>query len=167
MTAARIHARAPELSIAAVIVVADQLTKGLVRAKLAEYDSVKVIPGLLDITRAHNTGAAFGILNGVEFPYKAAVMVFVALVALAAVGLYALTLPDAQRVARVGLAMILGGALGNLIDRALTGHVVDFVDVYWRTYHFWAFNVADSAITAGVVLMLLDVLGVGRAPKTI
>ena len=56
---------------------------------------------------------------------------------------------------------------GNLIDRALTGHVGDFVDVYWHSYHFWAFNVADSAITAGVVLMLLDVLGVGRAPKTI
>jgi signal peptidase II len=63
--------------------------------------------------------------------------------------------------------MILGGAFGNLVDRALTGHVVDFVDVYWRTYHFWAFNVADSAITIGVVLMLLDVLGVGRASKTI
>jgi signal peptidase II len=162
-----IRNRAPELSISAIIVVADQLTKALVRAKLAEYDSVKVIPGLLDITRAHNTGAAFGILNGVEFPYKAAVMVLVALVALAAVGVYALTLPDEQRIARVGLAMILGGALGNLIDRALTGHVVDFVDAYWHSYHFWAFNVADSAITVGVVLMLLDVLGVGRAPKTI
>jgi signal peptidase II len=162
-----IRRRAPELSISAIIVVADQVTKALVRAKLAEYESVKVIPGLLDITRAHNTGAAFGILNGVEFRYKAVVMVFVALVALAAVGLYALTLPDEQRMARVGLAMILGGALGNLIDRALTGHVVDFVDVYWRTYHFWAFNVADSAITVGVVVMLLDVLGVGRAPKTI
>jgi signal peptidase II len=167
MAPASIRNRAPELSISAIIVVADQLTKALVRAKLAEYDSVKVIPGLLDITRAHNTGAAFGILNGVEFPYKAAVMVLVALVALAAVGVYALTLPDEQRIARVGLAMILGGALGNLIDRALTGHVVDFVDAYWRSYHFWAFNVADSAITVGVVLMLLDVLGVGRAPKTI
>jgi signal peptidase II len=167
MPRASIRRRAPELSISAIIVVVDQLTKALVRAKLAEYDSVKVIPGLLDITRAHNTGAAFGILNGVEFPYKAVVMVLVALVALAAVGLYALTLPDEQRMARLGLGMILGGALGNLIDRALTGHVVDFVDVYWRTYHFWAFNVADSAITVGVVLMLLDVLGVGRAPKTI
>ena len=63
--------------------------------------------------------------------------------------------------------MILGGACGNLIDRAVTGHVLDFVDAYWRGYHFWAFNVADSAITVGVALMLLDVLGVGRAPKTI
>jgi len=162
-----VRRRAPELWISASVVAADQLTKALVRAKLAEYDSVNVIPGLLDITRAHNTGAAFGILNGVEFPHKAVVMVLVALIALAAVGLYAVTLPAEQRMARVGLAMILGGALGNLIDRALTGHVVDFVDVYWRTYHFWAFNVADSAITIGVILMLLDVVGVGRAPKTI
>jgi signal peptidase II len=159
--------RVPELWLSVIIVVADQATKALIRSRLPLYDSVNVIPGLLDITHATNTGAAFGIMNGVEFPYKAAVMVLVALIALAAVGLYAMSLPAEQRVARLGLAMILGGAFGNLIDRALTGHVIDFVDVYWRTYHFWAFNVADSAITVGVVLMLLDVLGVGRAPKTI
>ena len=159
--------RAPELWLSGFIVVADQVTKALVRAKLPLYDSVNVIPGLLDITHATNSGAAFGILNGVEFPYKAGVMVLVALVALAAVGLYALSLPPQQRVARLGLALILGGACGNLIDRALVGHVLDFVDAYWRDYHFWAFNVADSAITVGVGLMLLDVLGVGRAPKTI
>jgi signal peptidase II len=159
--------RAPELWLSAFIVVADQVTKALVRTKLPLYDSVNVIPGMLDITHATNSGAAFGILNGVEFPYKAVAMVLVALIALAAVGLYALGLPAEQRVARAGLALILGGACGNLIDRALAGHVLDFVDVYWRDYHFWAFNVADSAITVGVALMLLDVLGVGRAPKTI
>ena len=158
---------APDAWLSAAIVVADQVTKALVRAKLPLYASVNVIPGLLDITHATNNGAAFGILNDVEFPYKAAVMVAVALVALAAVGIYALSLPAHQRAARAGLALILGGACGNLIDRALVGHVLDFVDVYWRGYHFWAFNVADSAITVGVVLMLLDVLGVGRAPKTI
>jgi signal peptidase II len=159
--------RAPELWLSAVIVVVDQATKALVRARLPLYGSVNVIPGMLDVTHATNNGAAFGILNGVEFPYKAVVMVFVALIALAAVGLYAVSLPAEQRVARAGLALILGGACGNLIDRAMTGHVLDFVDVYWRDYHFWAFNVADSAITVGVALMLLDVLGVGRAPKTI
>ncbi len=159
--------RAPELWFSAIIVIADQVTKALVRAKLPLYDSVNVIPGMLDITHATNNGAAFGILNGVEFPYKATIMVLVALIALAAVGVYAISLPAEQRVARAGLALILGGACGNLIDRALTGHVLDFVDVYWRDYHFWAFNVADSAITVGVALMLLDVLGVGRAPKTV
>jgi signal peptidase II len=159
--------RARGLWLSAFIVAADQLTKALVRAKLPLYDSVNVIPGMLDITHATNTGAAFGILNGVEFPYKAVVMVLVALVALTAVAVYATTLPAEQRIARLGLSLILGGAFGNLIDRTLTGFVVDFVDVYWRGYHFWAFNVADSAITLGVVLMLLDALGVGRAPKTI
>ena|ERR1700674_2324073 len=162
-----VRARVSELWPSAVIVVADQSAKALVRSRLAFRDSVTVIPGLLDITHARNTGAAFGILNSVEFPYKAVVMVLVALVALTAVGLYASTLPAEQRIARLGLSLILGGAFGNLIDRTLTGYVVDFVDVYWRGYHFWAFNVADSAITIGVVLMLLDALGVGRAPKTI
>ena len=162
-----VSGRAPELWLSAFIVAADQATKALVRAKLPLYDSVNVIPGVLDITHATNNGAAFGILNGVEFPYKAVVMVLVALIALAAVGIYAMSLPAHQHVARAGLALILGGACGNLIDRAMAGHVLDFVDVYWRDYHFWAFNVADSAITVGVALMLLDVLGVGRAPKTI
>ena len=67
-----------------------------------------------------------------------------------------------MRLARVGIAGVLGGAIGNLIDRATAGFVVDFVDLYWRGVHFWAFNVADSAITIGVSLMLLDMLGVGR-----
>jgi signal peptidase II len=161
------HLRAPELWVASFIVVADQVTKALVRAKVPLYDSVNVIPGMLDITHATNNGAAFGILNGVEFPHKAGVMVLVAVIALAAVGLYAVSLPSEQRMARLGLALILGGACGNLVDRATAGFVLDFVDVYWRAYHFWAFNVADSAITVGVAFMLLDVLGVRRAPKTV
>jgi signal peptidase II len=65
-----------------------------------------------------------------------------------------------QWLARLGLALIMGGAAGNLLDRVLVGSVVDFVDVYWRTYHFWAFNIADSAISVGVALMILDMLGV-------
>ena len=159
--------RTLEIWLPLAILALDQITKELVRRGLDLHESATVVPGLLDFTHVRNTGAAFGILNGVEFPYKAVVMVLVALVALAAVGLYALSLPAEQHVARLGLALILGGALGNLIDRALVGHVLDFVDAYWRDYHFWAFNVADSAITVGVGLMLLDVLGVGRAPKTI
>ena len=157
----------PELWLSAIIVALDQLTKALIRSKLALHDSVNVVPGVLDITHVRNTGAAFGMLNDMHFRYKPAVMVLVAVLALVAVGMYAMTLPREQRVARFGLALILGGAVGNLIDRAMTGYVVDFVDVYWRGIHFWAFNVADSAITVGVVLMLLDVLGVGRAPETV
>lgn len=159
--------RTPELWLSAAIVALDQSTKALIRSKLPLHDSVNVVPGMLDITHVRNTGAAFGMLNDMQFRYKPAVMVLIAMLALIAVGMYAMTLPREQRVARFGLALILGGAVGNLIDRALTGYVVDFVDVYWRGIHFWAFNAADSAITAGVVLMLLDVLGVGRAPETV
>jgi signal peptidase II len=107
------------------------------------------------------------MFNSVDFAYKPVFMVLVAVVALLAVGVYAFTLPPEQRLARWGLALILGGAIGNLIDRATAGFVVDFVDVYWRGIHFWAFNVADSAITVGVALMLLDVLGVGRVSETV
>jgi signal peptidase II len=161
-----VRGRASEIWIAVLIVVLDQATKAMVRAKLPLHDSVTIIPGFLDFTHVRNTGAAFGMLNSVEFEYKALLMVLVALIALGAVASYALTLPPDQRMARFGLALILGGAVGNLIDRATAGFVVDFVDVYWRGVHFWAFNVADSAITVGVVLMLLDVLGVGRVPET-
>ena len=138
----------------------------MVKARLSLHESATVIPGFFDLTHVQNTGAAFGMLDNVDFAYKAVVMVLVAIVALGAVAAYALTLPSEQRIARYGLALILGGAVGNLIDRATMGYVVDFVDVYWRGVHFWAFNVADSAITVGVGLMLLDVLGVGRVSET-
>ena len=162
-----IRRRMPEIWIAAAIVVLDQATKAMVKFRLPLHESVTVIPGFFDFTHVRNTGAAFGMLNNMDFAFKPAVMVIVALVALGAVASYALTLPATQRIARYGLALILGGAIGNLIDRATMGYVVDFVDVYWRGVHFWAFNVADSAITVGVALMLLDVLGVGRVPETV
>jgi signal peptidase II len=160
--------RIAELMVSGMIVAADQATKAIIRSILPVHDSVSLIPGFLDITHVRNAGAAFGILNAADFPFKSIVMVLIAVGALVAVAVYALTLPPDQRVARFGLALILGGAIGNLIDRLLTGYVVDFVDVYWRGYHFWAFNVADSAITVGVALMLLDALGVGhRVSETV
>ncbi len=82
--------------------------------------------------------------------------------ALVAISLYARQLGNDEKLSRYGLALILGGAFGNLIDRAIAGYVVDFVDVYWGEAHFWAFNVADAAITIGAVLVLLEMLGVGR-----
>ena len=108
------------------------------------------------------TGAAFGLLNAVDFPYKPIVMIAIAAVALVAIAAYATQLGFHERMARFGLALILGGAFGNLIDRASAGYVVDFVDVYWGATHFWAFNVADSAITIGAILVLLDMIGIGR-----
>ena len=132
------------------------------------HGSVTIVPGLLDFTRVQNSGAAFGILNAVEFPFKTVVMALVAAAALIGVGIYAASLAHHQLAARIGLALVIGGAAGNLLDRIVTGSVIDFVDVYWRTYHFWAFNVADSAITIGVAIMILDMLAVGaHVSKTV
>jgi signal peptidase II len=109
------------------------------------------------------------MLNGVDFPFKTLVLMLVAGTALAGVAWYAASLPEEQRLARLGLAGVLGGAIGNLIDRATAGYVLDFVDAYWGTWHFWAFNIADAAISVGVVFLLLDVvldvLGYRRAPN--
>ena len=156
------YARPYEIVTIAVVVALDQVTKEIVRRTLELYDHVPVIPGFLDITHVQNTGAAFGLLNGAEFPFKAVVMIAIAAVALVAIAAYATQLGFHERLARLGLALILGGAFGNLIDRAVAGYVVDFVDVYWGSAHFWAFNVADAAITIGAVLVLLDMIGLGR-----
>jgi signal peptidase II len=147
-----------EIWLPLAVLVFDQITKALVREMLPLHESVSVIPGLLDLTHVRNTGAAFGILNSADFPFKSAIIPLVATGALVAVALYSASLAHHQRVARAGLALIIGGAAGNLIDRITTGWVVDFVDVYWRSYHFWAFNVADSAITIGVSIMILDMI---------
>jgi signal peptidase II len=151
-----------EIIIALVVVAIDQATKAMIRPALALHDSVEVIPGFLDLTRVHNTGAAFGMLNTADFPFKAVVLGLVAMVALGGVAWYASTVPLAERLARIGIAGVLGGAVGNLIDRATAGYVLDFVDAYWNGWHFWAFNVADAAISVGVVFMILDILGLGR-----
>jgi signal peptidase II len=161
-------ARKLEIAITITVVVLDQITKAMVRPALALHESVQVIPGFLDLTRVHNTGAAFGMLNGVDFPMKTVVLSLVAMIALGGVAWYAVTVPLTDRLARIGVAGVLGGAIGNLIDRAATGYVLDFVDAYYAGWHFWAFNVADAAITVGVIFMILDMLGIGRsAPNTV
>ena len=144
------------------IVVLDQLTKFVVKATIPLYSKREVIPNLLDLTHVQNTGAAFGVLNAVDFPFKSAVMIGIAVLALVAISLYGRQLGADEKLSRYGLALILGGAFGNLIDRAVSGYVVDFVDVYWGDARFWAFNVADAAISVGAVLVLLDMIGIGR-----
>ena len=151
-----------ELWLMVVVVALDQATKALVRARMPLQSTVEVIPDVLNFTHIRNTGAAFGVLNAVDFPYKTALLTGVAVIALATIGMYAASLGRDQVLARFGLALVVGGAGGNLIDRVAIGSVVDFVDVYWRDYHFWAFNVADSAITVGVVVVILDMMGFGN-----
>ena len=154
--------RASLAGLSATIGVLDQVTKAIVRATLPLHDSVPIIPGFLDITHVRNTGAAFGLLNAADIPFKPALMTMIALAALIAIGVYALRAATHQPFARVGLAFVVGGAVGNLIDRVSVGYVLDFVDVYWRDWHFWAFNVADAAISVGASLLILDMLLVNR-----
>ena len=146
------------LGIVAFIVLLDQITKAMVHAWVPLYSSVTVIPGLLDFSYVRNTGAAFGFLNAVEIPFKRALMTAIGLFALIAISLYASRVPPDQPLARLGLAAIIGGAVGNLIDRIASGYVIDFVDVYWGSWHFWAFNVADAAITVGACCLILDMV---------
>ncbi len=145
-----------------LIVVSDQVTKALARRALELHESIVIIPDLLAFTRVHNTGAAFGMFNSMDFPGKTLLLTIVATLALAGVAWYAVSIPLSERLARLGVACILGGAIGNLIDRATAGYVLDFVDAYWQGWHFWAFNVADAAISIGVILMILDLVGLGR-----
>ncbi len=152
------RARLHEWLLIGTIVTLDQMTKLLIVRRLDLHESMVVVPGLVDFTHVRNTGAAFGFLNSVDFPGKPVVIALIALVALVVMATYAAQLPPEHRVARTGLALVLGGAAGNLVDRIRQGYVVDYVDVYWRGWHFWAFNVADAAITAGVILIVFDLI---------
>ena len=158
--------RAPKpihVLIAALVVVADQAVKAAVRPRLNLFDSIEVIPGFFSLTRVHNTGAAFGMMDAIDIPFKTAVMALVQTTALIGLAAYAATLGPGQRLTRLGLAFVIGGAVGNLIDRVTAGYVLDFFDFYWRGWHFWAFNIADASITIGVALMVLDLIGGGHS----
>ena len=143
------------------MILADQVSKAAVREYIPLYDTVEVIPGLLNLTHVLNTGAAFGLLNAADFPFKSVVIAALAIGALVAIAVYALSFGTETPLARYSLMLILAGATGNLIDRAVAGAVVDFIDVYLGTWHFWAFNVADTCISFGAVLLIFDMLRTG------
>jgi len=148
----------PEVWLVVLLVVFDQVTKWLVVQRIALHETVKVIPGLLNLTHVRNTGAAFGMLNGSDFAYKPVVVAALAIVALFGILWYAQKFAGDAWPARYGFVLIVAGAVGNLIDRVTLGYVVDFVDFYLGSWHFWAFNVADAAITIGAMLFAADTL---------
>ena len=145
----------PWLALAAIIVVADQLTKVLILGYYQLGDSTPVT-SFFNVVRVHNTGAAFSFLAGAS-GWQRWFFTVIGLVA-AAVILWMLKSHGGQKLFAFSLACILGGALGNVIDRVLYGYVVDFLDFYWRGWHFPAFNVADAAITLGAACLILDEL---------
>ena len=146
------------------VIVADQAAKAVIRARVAPFDSVTIVPGLLDLIHVQNAGVAFGILNdsAMNHQLKAVLTTALALLALLGIGVYARHVPPQERLARVGLSLIFGGAVGNLIDRLRVGYVLDYVDAHWSGWHFWAFNIADASITIGAVLVFIDLLVVTK-----
>ena len=145
-------------AVAGVVVVLDQLTKLIALDRLVPGAPVRVIDGFLALTLVMNPGLAFGLLAGVPAGWRwiVALLSLAALVVLVQVAVR--VLPAGSWLDHGTIGLIFGGAVGNLIDRARFGAVVDFVDVYYRGWHWPAFNVADSAITVGVALLALRLL---------
>jgi len=153
----------PYLLLIAAVVVFDQLTKALVVRQIGLHDYVPLVDGLVSLSHVRNHGAAFGLLSDWNLPYQSLLLSVLSLAALGAIATYFLRLPAAARLPRMALALVLGGAVGNVIDRLRLGYVVDFVHVYWREYQWPDFNAADSAITIGVALLVIDILS---SPET-
>lgn len=144
--------------MAVVVLLLDRATKWLVEQRIELHDTIQVIPNFFRLTHVQNRGAAFGLFAESPSEWKVAVLVIFSLVALVVVS--ALLWRNSHTLTMTGaaLALILGGAIGNLWDRLLSGHVVDFLDFYVDSHHWPAFNVADSAIVIGAVLLVAEIL---------
>ena len=145
--------------IAAAVVLLDRLTKEMIKSHFSAWDSLAVIPGFFNIVHTENPGIAFGLLADASYPWRDVLLIGFSLAVLLVISAV-LVRPDPAGnhgpLLRTGLALVLGGACGNLYDRLVHRTVTDFVEVHWGPYYFPAFNVADSAITIGACLLLLD-----------
>src|SRR5262245_7299055 len=154
------------LWLSALVVLVDQATKVLVSSSLELYERVVLLP-VLELTRLHNEGAAFSMLadaSGWQRWFFILLGTGVSLILM--VWLRRIRTPE-QTLLAMGLSLVLGGALGNVVDRVWLGHVVDFIHVHWGEWYFPAFNVADSAITIGAGCLLLDAFREGRKPEVV
>jgi len=136
------------------VVLLDQLTKWYVRRSVPLYDSIPVIDGFFSITHASNPGGAFSLLSGIGDSFRVPFFLLASTIAVGVLFYYLRQIPTEQRWLLFAVAGVLGGALGNLIDRVAFGEVTDFLLVYWRQYQWPAFNVADSFISIGVVILI-------------
>jgi signal peptidase II len=145
------------LLLSAVVVVADQLSKAYIARHFLEFEFTRIL-AILDITRMHNVGAAFSFLASAS-GWQRWVFIGLAIVVSIGITIWLIKLPrGVHALLAAGLALVLGGALGNVIDRIRLGYVVDFIHFHWERAYFPAFNVADSAITVGAACLLLDAL---------
>jgi signal peptidase II len=143
------------LAIVAAVVLGDQLTKLWILNSFSLYESLEIIPGFFSLTYLTNKGAAFGFLAGQTGAWRHYLFLMLGAVALVVIVIAWSRMRHAHRLYSIGLPLIGGGALGNLIDRVRYGSVVDFLDVYIGVHHWPAFNVADSAISIGVALFFI------------
>ena len=141
--------------LALAVFVADQVTKARVAQSVSEHTVIPLIPGFLNLTHTKNPGAAFSLFADSPAAWKTALLVIVSAALLAAVAWLVLRTGQLHWGSGVGLALIMGGAASNLVDRIRAGRVVDFIDVYFRTYHWPSFNLADSAIVVGAGFLIL------------
>ncbi|OUR83197.1 signal peptidase II [Cycloclasticus sp. 46_120_T64] len=142
------------LGLSLLVLVLDQLSKLWVVANFDLYESIQLIPQL-NFTYVHNTGAAFSFLSSAG-GWQRWFFVAIALIASISLSIWLTRLKPAERWMAVTLSLILGGAIGNVIDRISYGYVIDFIDVYYQTWHWPVFNIADCAISVGVLMMLID-----------
>jgi signal peptidase II len=145
-------------AIVSSVVVLDQLTKWLVRREVPLHDAVSVVPGFFAITHASNPGGAFSLFAGVHDGIRRPFFVLVPTLAIGLLVYFVVQIPARQRWALFAVSGVLGGAIGNLIDRVAFGHVTDFMLLYWRSFYWPAFNVADSFISVGVTILILHSL---------
>jgi signal peptidase II len=143
------------LSVAAVVVLLDQATKWYIRHTVSLYESIAVIDSLFHITYVRNSGGAFGLFAASNQALRLPFFLLVSLIAIVALLFFVRRVEPGHRWLLLALGAILGGALGNLVDRMASGAVTDFLDFHWHGYHWPAFNVADSCISTGMVILLL------------
>ena len=145
--------------IALLIIIGDQITKAMVEKAMPEGRLVPVLPGFFNLTHTTNTGVAFGLFSASPSPWKTALLVALSATLIVAVIYLIWRGRRIQWGATVGFGLVLGGAISNnLVDRVRTGQVVDFLDFYWRGYHWPAFNMADSAIVVGAGFLAIQII---------
>lgn len=151
-------ARVSHFFLALFIVLLDRWSKRLVASRIAMYTHIQVIPGFFRITHTENTGAAFSLFADSPSHWKTVMLISFSVIAMIVVSILLWNQSRPFTITGVALSLILGGAFGNLWDRVAAGRVVDFLDVYYRTYHWPVFNLADSAIVVGASLLVLEIV---------